>query len=97
MCVLWWPNERAWIRADRAIEEAKFVKGFQTGDLVKACVTSGKKVGTYVGRVAIRTTGYFNITTAHGTIQGINFKYCQAIHRMDGYSYSRGGAASPVA
>jgi 5-methylcytosine-specific restriction endonuclease McrA len=71
-------------------KEAKFVKGFQTGDMVKACVTSGKKVGTYVGRVAVRTTGSFNITTAKETVQGISFKYCQAIHRMDGYSYQKG-------
>jgi 5-methylcytosine-specific restriction endonuclease McrA len=68
-------------------KESKFVKGFQTGDLVKAVVTSGKKVGTYTGRVAVRATGSFNITTAKGTVQGISFKYCKAVHRMDGYSY----------
>ena len=66
---------------------AKFVKGFQTGDIVKAVVTSGKKVGTYVGRVAVRATGSFNITTAKGTVQGISFKYCKSVHKMDGYSY----------
>jgi 5-methylcytosine-specific restriction endonuclease McrA len=68
-------------------KESKFVKGFQTGDLVKAIVTSGKKVGTYTGRVAVRATGSFNITTAKGTVQGISYKYCKAVHRMDGYSY----------
>ncbi len=66
---------------------AKFVKGFQTGDIVKAVVTSGKKVGTYTGRAAVRATGSFNITTAKGTVQGISFKYCKSVHRMDGYSY----------
>jgi len=71
-------------------KEAKFVKGFQTGDSVRAIVTSGKKVGTYVGRVAVRTTGSFNITTAHGTVQGIPYKYCQVVHRLDGYSYQKG-------
>jgi hypothetical protein len=71
-------------------KEAKFVKGFQTGDIIQAIVTSGKKVGTYVGRVAVRTTGSFNITTAKETVQGISFKYCQAVHRMDGYSYRKG-------
>jgi len=30
----------------------KRVKGFQTGDIVKAVVTKGKKIGTYIGRVA---------------------------------------------
>ena len=69
---------------------SKLVKGFQTGDIVKARVTSGKKVGTYVGRVAVRATSSFNITTAHGTIQGISYKYCKAVHKMDGYSYQVG-------
>jgi len=71
-------------------KEAKVVKGFQTGDSVRAVVTSGKKVGTYAGRVAVRTTGSFNITTKQGTVQGISYKYCQAVHRMDGYSYQVG-------
>lgn len=69
-------------------KQAKVVKGFQTGDMVKAIVTSGKKAGVYVGRVAVRATGSFNITTqTHGTIQGIGSQYCTAIHRTDGYSY----------
>lgn len=68
-------------------KEAKFVKGFQTGDIVKATVTSGKKIGIYLGRVAVRSTGSFNITAKQGTVQGISYKYCQAVHRMDGYSY----------
>jgi 5-methylcytosine-specific restriction endonuclease McrA len=55
---------------------SKFVKGFQTGDIVKAIGTPGKKEGIYVGRIAVRTTGSFNITTAKGTIQGISYKYC---------------------
>jgi hypothetical protein len=69
----------------------KFVKGFQTGDIVKAKVTSGKKAGTYTGRVAVRSTGSFNITTAKRTVQGISFKYCKAVHKMDGYSYEDSG------
>src|SRR5690348_17998740 len=47
---------------------AKRVKGFQTGDLVRAVVTSGARQGTYVGKVAVRTRGSFNIKTAQGTI-----------------------------
>jgi len=46
----------------RYVPRFKFVKGFQTGDIVKAIVTSGKKIGTYVGRVAVRTSGSFNIS-----------------------------------
>ncbi len=31
----------------RYVPRTKFVKGFQTGDIVKAIILSGKKVGTY--------------------------------------------------
>lgn len=71
-------------------KETKSVKGFQTGDIVKAVVTSGAKVGTYVGRVAVRATGSFNITTKQGTIQGISHRACIALHKSDGYHYGYG-------
>ena len=70
----------------RHVPRCKFVKGFQTGDIVKAIVTTGKKIGEYVGRVAVRSTGSFNIS-ASALIQGISHKYCKTIHRKDGYSY----------
>jgi hypothetical protein len=66
----------------------KQVHGFQTGDMVKAIVTKGKKVGTHVGRVAIRETGSFNIQTSSGAVQGISFQHCKIIQRGDGYRYS---------
>ncbi len=69
---------------------AKHVKGFQTGDIVRAVVTEGTKTGTYVGRVAVRATGSFNITTKQATIEGINYRYCTALHKCDGYSYGQG-------
>jgi len=72
----------------RYVPRNKFVKGFQTGDIVKAIVTSGKKIGTYVGRVAVRSSGSFNISTALGLIQGISYKYCKSIHKKDGYGYA---------
>ncbi|MGK7915742.1 MAG: RNA-guided endonuclease IscB [Prochloraceae cyanobacterium] len=65
----------------------KKVKGFGTGDLVKAIVTKGKKIGSYLGKVAIRSSGSFNIKTITETVQGINFNYCSAVHRKDGYLY----------
>jgi len=67
---------------------SKIVKGFQTGDIVKAIVTRGKKIGTYLGKVAVRVSGSFNITTPTGTIQGINHKYCKTIQKGDGYAYA---------
>jgi hypothetical protein len=72
----------------RYVPRNKFVKGFQTGDIVKAVVTKGKKQGTYVGRVAVRSTGSFNIKTQEKLVQGISYKYCQTIHKKDGYNYA---------
>jgi 5-methylcytosine-specific restriction endonuclease McrA len=71
-----------------AAKGARHVQGFQTGDIVRAVVPAGMRVGTYVGRVAVRARGSFNIATAaHSTVQGILAKYCRALHRADGYSY----------
>jgi 5-methylcytosine-specific restriction endonuclease McrA len=63
-------------------------KGFQTGDIVKAVVTSGKKVGIYVGRVLCRASGSFDISIKSGRVTGINHKYCNHAHKKDGYNYA---------
>ena len=70
------------------LTRTKLVHGFQTGDLVRAVVTKGVHVGTWVGRVAVRASGSFNIKTASGLRQGIGWKWCTAIQRGDGYGYS---------
>ena len=62
--------------------------GFRTGDMVKAIVTKGKKIGTYLGRVATRASGFFNISTQNVLVQGISHKYCQIVHGKDGYQYA---------
>lgn len=62
--------------------------GFQTGDMVRAVVPSGKKAGRHIGRVAIRATGSFNIQTAEGVVQGVSHRYCKIMQRGDGYGYS---------
>lgn len=62
-------------------------KGFQTGDIVKAIVTSGKKMGSYTGRVLCRASGSFDITTQEGRVAGISHKYCTPTHKKDGYAY----------
>jgi len=66
----------------------KRIKGFQTGDMVSANVLKGKKMGFYVGRVAVRATGSFNIQTAQGVVQGISHRCCKVIQSADGYGYS---------
>jgi hypothetical protein len=73
---------------NRHCSRTKFHFGFQTGDIVRAVVKTGKKIGTYIGRIATRATGSFNISTTNGLVQGISHKYCSAVHRKDGYGYS---------
>ncbi|BAZ67985.1 HNH endonuclease [Fischerella sp. NIES-4106] len=73
---------------NRHCSRTKFHFGFQTGDIVKAVVTSGKKVGEYAGRIATRASGSFNISTKNGLVQGVSYKYCKHIHKKDGYSYA---------
>ncbi|WP_414585161.1 RNA-guided endonuclease IscB [Scytonema sp. PCC 10023] len=62
--------------------------GFKTGDIIKAVVTSGKKVGRYIGRVLCRKTGSFDIATKTQRVQGISYRFCTPIHQKDGYSYA---------
>jgi len=55
---------------------------------LRAVVTRGKKIGTYQGRVAIKTDGYFKLTgRPFGMIEGIHARYCTPIHCKDGYAY----------
>jgi hypothetical protein len=61
--------------------------GFQTGDLVRALVPTGKKQGIHVGRVAVRATGSFNIQSSTCVVQGISHRYCRRLQRGDGYGY----------
>ena len=87
-------GSRQMCRVDRygfprtSAKASKTVKGFQTGDIIKAIVTEGLKTGEYLGRVAVRSRGYFNIQTKTQVVQGIGFEYCHIIQRSDGYSYN---------
>lgn len=62
--------------------------GYQTGDLARAVVPTGKRTGTHIGRVAVRATGRFDIKTAHGLVQGIGHKHFRLLQRADGYAYT---------
>ncbi|MBD2531752.1 HNH endonuclease [Nostoc flagelliforme FACHB-838] len=73
----------------RHVPREKIHFNFQTGDIVKASVATGKKIGNYAGKVAIRSSGSFNISTKNGLIQGILHKFCKRIHAKDGYSYAQ--------
>ena len=65
--------------------------GFKTGGMVKVIVPTGTKtkvlVGTYTGRVAVRSSGYFEVKTKDAKLN-VSHKHCQQIHLMDGYSYA---------
>src|SRR5215471_8049331 len=76
---------------------AKQVRGFQTGDMVRAVVARGVHAGAWIGRVAVRVTGSFNLQTGSGVRQGIAWKCCRLVQRSDGYHYSttKGSASSP--
>lgn len=64
------------------------VHGFKTGDMVLAIVPTGKKKGVYVGRVAVRISGSFNVQTSSGVVQSISHKHCRIIQRNDGYKFN---------
>lgn len=67
---------------------AKSFLGFQTGDLVRACVSRGKHAGIHVGRIAIRFRPSFAIK-AEGADKtfDIHPKYLTTLQRNDGYAY----------
>ncbi|MGK7874056.1 MAG: HNH endonuclease, partial [Xenococcaceae cyanobacterium] len=73
--------------------KAKFFRGFQTGDLVKADIPKGKYAGQYTGRIAIRYRPSFVLQlppTPLGARRGkfdVHPKYLQTIFRADGYEY----------
>jgi 5-methylcytosine-specific restriction endonuclease McrA len=60
--------------------------GFQTGDLVKAVVTTGKFIGAWVGRISVRARPSFKIT-AKQTFD-VHPKNLTTIHKNDGYNYA---------
>mgnify|MGYP002982598262 CR=1 FL=1 len=66
----------------------KRVHGFATGDMVEAVVPSGKKAGTYRGRVAVRARGCFVIQTPEGKVDGIGWRHCRLLSFNDGYGYA---------
>ncbi|EGJ28946.1 MULTISPECIES: RNA-guided endonuclease IscB [Moorena] len=81
---------------------AKFFRGFQTGDIVKADIKKGKYAGQYTGRIAIRYRPSFVLSAKPFAKRGlrpplreqtsaqkidVHPKYLQTIFRADGYEY----------
>ncbi|MGI6081883.1 MAG: RNA-guided endonuclease IscB, partial [Limnochordia bacterium] len=83
-------------RAGYKPKSVKRVHGFQTGDMVRAVFPRGKYAGTYMGRVAVRERGVFDIATPAGQkISGV-WKHFTLLQRFDGYAYSYRHQASSV-
>lgn len=69
----------------------KRMRGFSTGDLVRAVVPEHLKTrGVHLGRVAVRASGSLRV----GKSDGINARYCQVVQRADGYDYRWAGQQS---
>lgn len=73
-------------------ERSKTFRGWRTGDIARAVISSGKCAGTFVGRVAIRHRPSFRI----GNLD-VHPKYMSRLHRADGYEYNEGAAPSSAA
>lgn len=71
-------------------KQGRRVKGFRTGDMVKATVPTGARKGTYLGRVLVRSRGSFDIVTKTARVRDINCKYCRVVQRREGYRYALG-------
>ncbi len=69
-----------------AAPRAKSFSGFQTGDLVKARVPTGKYAGRHTGRIAIRFRPSFRLTSKDTTFD-VHPKYLTTVQRGDGYAY----------
>jgi 5-methylcytosine-specific restriction endonuclease McrA len=60
--------------------------GFQTGDLVRAVVNTGKFIGTWIGRISVRARPSFKLTSKQTF--DVHPKHLTTIHKNDGYSYT---------
>jgi 5-methylcytosine-specific restriction endonuclease McrA len=67
-----YPNKYGFILRHQKRQKRHF--GYQTGDLVRAVVPTGKYQGVHLGRVLARATGRFDLATPSGRAQGIPFQ-----------------------
>ncbi|MFF1332521.1 RNA-guided endonuclease IscB [Streptomyces sp. NPDC058298] len=80
------PDRHGFPRLD--LPRTKQCFGYATGDLVRAVIPSGKYAGSWTGRVAVRSTGRFNVRSEHGVAQGIHHRFIRLLQRADGYGYT---------
>lgn len=75
------PDKYGFAKSHRSRKKDHY--GFMTGDLVRAVVPKGKCKGTHIARVAVRSTGHFNI----GGVGDVNHKYLTRLQRGNGWSW----------
>ena len=68
--------------------------GFQTGDIVHLDKQKGKDMGQYTGRVAVRSSGSFDLIRKGCKRINANHKYFKVMQYSDGYEYS--GPSCPI-
>lgn len=79
--------------AHRARQKRHF--GMQTGHLVKAVVPTGKYAGTWIGRVVVKASGWFDMVI-RGKKASVHQKHCRVLWKADGYQYTLAAhAATP--
>ena len=71
--------------AHRARQKRFF--GVQTGDMVCAVIPKGKYVGTWISRVVVKASGYFDLVI-RGKKASVSHRYCTSVWRTDGYNYT---------
>ena len=62
----------------------KSVRGFQSGDTVRAEVPKGARKGVRVGRVGVARKGQFTV----GGVKDVGWQWCRLLQRGDGYGYT---------
>ncbi|WP_406483203.1 RNA-guided endonuclease IscB [Streptomyces sp. NBC_01615] len=68
--------------------------GYVTGDLVRATVPSGKRAGTWTGRISVRAGGQHSLTTPSGRFN-VRYWSLRLVQRGDGYGYSTSQELAP--
>ena len=80
---------------DRTVEESvlqevevKIDQGSKTtGVVIPDNAKTKVPTGTYTGRIAVRSSGHFDVKTKDTKIN-VAYKYCKPTHLMDGYNYA---------
>lgn len=68
-------------------KSAKRIHGFQTGDMVRLVMPSGKYKGHHVGKVVVRASGTFDLAASGKPKISASWKRFTLLQRFDGYAY----------